>query len=558
MKNQKLVFARQSETNFTQHSFTFTALQCYFSYFIFLFCLQMSSKDHKHLNDLSKLRFLVVDEVDRMISKGSYPQLLNIFESINKANPIVSESEPSRETMQEDDSDDDGSRLKGLKGIPGESRVVMLNEDVLKQIEAQKKGYVVDTTDQGQDDHSSQSSIHFESMPHNDHDDDDDQSLQSGVAQEIIHRQTFVFSATLSLPNTAHQIIKQARTSLYKKGKALDSNASVESTIQDILRTAGARGQLKFVDLSTNSSNPSIHDKSETLRADRKAIQLPPGLSLYEILCTKKHKDSHLYAFLVTTKQGSSGPCLVFCNSIAAVKRVSQTLRELGLPVRTLHAHMEQKARLSAIESLKGNDSRVILIATDVAARGLDIPSVANVIHYDVARAVDTFVHRAGRTARGVGSSAVGTSVSLVDPSEEKSHRKICESIRGQGIRRFEQPSIDGHLLSSAQTRVALASKIVDSDMIKVKARKNNDWISVAAADADLDLDEDLLDQGPSDGSLRDQQRLKEVSKARLELKRLLAVPMKKQHFGKFLSGVGIKNAINSMGSVVPYVVGHK
>lgn len=57
-----------------------------------------------------------------------------------------------------------------------------------------------------------------------------------------------------------------------------------------------------------------------------------------------------------------------------------------------------QRARFKAVESLHAQ-SRAVVVCTDVAARGLDIPSVANVIHFDVARAVDTFVHRAGRTA---------------------------------------------------------------------------------------------------------------------------------------------------------------
>ena len=58
-----------------------------------------------------------------------------------------------------------------------------------------------------------------------------------------------------------------------------------------------------------------------------------------------------------------------------------------------------QKSRLSALESLRKPKSRDIVVATDVAARGLDISSIATVVHYDVARMVDTFIHRAGRTA---------------------------------------------------------------------------------------------------------------------------------------------------------------
>jgi len=58
-----------------------------------------------------------------------------------------------------------------------------------------------------------------------------------------------------------------------------------------------------------------------------------------------------------------------------------------------------QRARFKAVESLSKDDSRMVVVSTDVAARGLDMPSVATVIHYDAARTVDTFVHRAGRTA---------------------------------------------------------------------------------------------------------------------------------------------------------------
>ena len=58
-----------------------------------------------------------------------------------------------------------------------------------------------------------------------------------------------------------------------------------------------------------------------------------------------------------------------------------------------------QRARFKAIESLNNSSSRAVVVCTDVAARGLDIPSVSSVIHYDVARSVDTFVHRSGRTA---------------------------------------------------------------------------------------------------------------------------------------------------------------
>lgn len=67
--------------------------------------------------------------------------------------------------------------------------------------------------------------------------------------------------------------------------------------------------------------------------------------------CTQKYKDSHPYSFLTTTKQGSSGPCLVFSNSIGAVKRVGETLKVLELRSRMLHAQIKDAAKSSSLSS---------------------------------------------------------------------------------------------------------------------------------------------------------------------------------------------------------------
>jgi ATP-dependent RNA helicase DDX24/MAK5 len=282
--------------------------------------------------------------------------------------------------------------------------------------------------------------------------------------------------------------------------------------------------------------------------------KLPPGLSLYEIKCTQKHKDSHLYAYLTTTKQGASGTALVFCNSIGAVKRVAETLKVLGLPTRTLHAQMEQKGRISSIESLNGKNNRSIVVCTDVAARGLDIQNVASVVHYDVARAIDTFIHRAGRTARGMGENAVGWSVSLVSAAEEKNHQSICKAIKGPTASTLDT-AMDSRLLSAAQERVNLASKIVACESIEVRTNKKNQWFIEASKEAGVDLDEDLLEGGLSVGSQRERQQIAEAKQARQQLKVLLAKPMRKQNFGKFLSNVGLKDSIETEKLVRPHVV---
>ena len=59
----------------------------------------------------------------------------------------------------------------------------------------------------------------------------------------------------------------------------------------------------------------------------------------------------------------------------------------------------QQRARLKVVEALRNSKTRVVCVSTDVAARGLDFPSLGLIVHYDIARNVDTFIHRSGRTA---------------------------------------------------------------------------------------------------------------------------------------------------------------
>jgi ATP-dependent RNA helicase DDX24/MAK5 len=220
-----------------------------------------------------------------------------------------------------------------------------------------------------------------------------------------------------------------------------------------------------------------------------------------------------------------------------------------------LHAQMQQKARLSSLESLSKLNLRAVVVATDVAARGLDIPSVASIVHYDVARATDTFVHRAGRTARGVGEKAIGWSVSLVSAPEERSHKSICRAILGDVKSTFDVAPMDSRLLANASERVNLASKIVACEDAESKTNKSNQWFRKASEEAGLDLDEDLLDDGQLGGSKKERQQFLEAKRARQELKALLAKPMRKQAFGKFLSNAGLRDAIQAENEVKPYVV---
>ncbi|KAL9081775.1 MAG: hypothetical protein Q9159_007049 [Coniocarpon cinnabarinum] len=119
-----------------------------------------------------------------------------------------------------------------------------------------------------------------------------------------------------------------------------------------------------------------------------------------------KDKDSYLIYLLTTTFAGSS--CIVFARTIHEVNRLTHLLRALGLAAIPLHGELNQSSRLGALNKFKAH-ARDILVATDVAARGLDIPSVDLVLNYDLPQDDTTYVHRVGRTARA-GKSGVAVS----------------------------------------------------------------------------------------------------------------------------------------------------
>lgn len=119
-------------------------------------------------------------------------------------------------------------------------------------------------------------------------------------------------------------------------------------------------------------------------------------LKLKKILSGSKEKTDTLVKLLCTL---GNKPSLVFCNHRDAVERISLILKELGLVHGIFHGKMEQEEREKALIKFR-NGTYSVLISTDLAARGLDIPEIENIIHYQLPKTEDIFIHRNGRTAR--------------------------------------------------------------------------------------------------------------------------------------------------------------
>lgn len=138
----------------------------------------------------------------------------------------------------------------------------------------------------------------------------------------------------------------------------------------------------------------------------------PSGeLTFKSVLSPTKDKLQTLFSLLCALGKQTT---IVFCNHRESVERVSNFLTEKGVFNDYYHGAMEQKDRDSVLFKFR-NGSLNILVATDLAARGLDIPSIDNIVHYHLPTTEDAFTHRNGRTAR---VDASGTVLLILSPEE--------------------------------------------------------------------------------------------------------------------------------------------
>ncbi|KAL4782439.1 ATP-dependent RNA helicase mak5 [Aspergillus varians] len=321
-------------------------------------------------------------------------------------------------------------------------------------------------------------------------------------------RQTLVFSATF------HRDLQQklAGKAQWTGGDVMSQKESMEYLLKKL---NFKEEKPKFIDVNPVS-------------------QMATGLKEGIVECPAMEKDLYLYTLLLYHPKYRT---LVFTNSISAVRRITQLLQNLQLPALGLHSSMAQKARLRSIERFSSPtaDPGTILVATDVAARGLDVKGIDFVIHYHAPRAADTYVHRSGRTAR---AGASGKSVIICSPEEmvgvirmaAKVHAKMANGKRLA----LESLELDRRIISRVRERVILAARITDSNIAKEKITTEDNWLRNAAEELGVDYNSDEFDQAEGWGRGRGrgrQERDREVgstSKAELagiraELKDLLS-----------------------------------
>ncbi|KAL8800548.1 MAG: hypothetical protein Q9182_005103 [Xanthomendoza sp. 2 TL-2023] len=325
-------------------------------------------------------------------------------------------------------------------------------------------------------------------------------------------RQTLIFSATFS-PTLNHKL----------SGRQQKASATDSDSLEPLLSRLKFHAPPKFIDASPTSN-------------------LPTSLTSYVISCRALEKDLYLYALLLT--HSPAARTLVFVNDIHAVRRLVPFLQNLDLQVHGLHGEMPQKARMKSIERFsspppnnhqngKTLEKGSILIATDVAARGLDIPSVQAVILYHLPRKANEYVHRTGRTAR---KGTAGTSVLLCSPDEVHGLRQLIKTLHEPGPQTL---NLDRAIVARLKPRTTLAKQLAEAETTNRKTAHDDHWLAETAEILGVDFDpRDFADaKKKGEGNRRGKA---EIAGMKMELRRLLKRRVNIGVSERYLCGSGI------------------
>jgi ATP-dependent RNA helicase DDX49/DBP8 len=186
--------------------------------------------------------------------------------------------------------------------------------------------------------------------------------------------------------------------------------------------------------------------------ADEEGVKfhLPPTLSTSYLFVPLSVKLPYLVTALRDRDPQTS--IIIFCNSCFRCETVRLTLQLLGFPVCSLNSLLTQQQRLNNLAMFKAGIAKY-LVATDIAARGLDIPEVDCVIHYDFPKLCSTYVHRVGRTAR---AGRTGESIGFVTQHEVFLLHKL-ERRTGKKLLRYKSKTVNDEAVCDVLDEVSYA-----------------------------------------------------------------------------------------------------
>ena len=437
----------------------------------------------KHLTNLERLTFLTLDEADRMVERGHFKELENVIKSI---------PEPP-ETRR---------IARSAKLTKRKQPMMTMSKKVTMNGGKEKKNEKEQEEEQEEEENEEEPTT------------TDNRRI---MARD---RQTFVFSATLTVPDEVKYKLdrKKPQPSSKKVNRKIQKNGNDDNedneddenayrmnppkelastnTMGNLMKMVPFYGRVKLCDVSCDSAKKRVNEnektKATTTTTTTTTTKVASKVHESALECTDDERDA-LTLYLLSAHAGS--PSIVFVNAISSLRRLTALLKLMKVNAVGLHAGMQQRARLKALDRFKSNQATA-LIATDVAARGLDIKGVELVVHYQVPRQADAYVHRCGRTGR---ANQSGVSVALVTPKERSRYLAMLAAMgREKGFRLPPFPVAE-ETVREATKRVQLAKRIDAIVHKNEKKRADKAWKKRTAEAMDLGLDDSDDDSDDDD-----------------------------------------------------------
>jgi ATP-dependent RNA helicase RhlE len=225
--------------------------------------------------------------------------------------------------------------------------------------------------------------------------------------------------------------------------------------IRRVLRHLPARRQTLF--FSATMPAPILELTREllhtpaTIQMERKPA---PAVGItHAVYPVPQHLKSALLVSLL--QRGDIQDALVFTRTKHRANRLALYLVKQGVEAERIHGNRSQGQRTAALAGFKSGKHRV-LVATDIAARGIDVASLGHVVNFDVPKAPDDYIHRVGRTAR---AEAVGDAFTFVAPEDEADLRRIEQAI-GKRLPRVTVPDFDYTAPVKERLEIPLATRL--------------------------------------------------------------------------------------------------
>lgn len=255
-------------------------------------------------------------------------------------------------------------------------------------------------------------------------------------------------------------------------------SATLSKSLEELQRIAMRKPVL--IDAREPPSSASLHPKPAAVARE---VDLPAGLHQYHLFVPLRVKDvylAHAVRRLVLTgalsarwsaslpvRSAADSSAIIFTGSCRSCELLTRMLRLLDVPCASLHSLHSQRRRTAALVQFRSHQVRV-LIATDVAGRGLDIPTVGSVINYNVPAAPADYVHRVGRTAR---AGRNGTAITLVSEYEVERFLAI-EALTGVRVPSMEKRATAGDMPAGVPAEIVVREKRVLKELNEVAAAR--------------------------------------------------------------------------------------